>query len=191
MAHAVCMSTKGPRPLKIRRWSYEITVTKDGNTRMFEPPALTVGARPAAEAAAEQLRQNVLKAPGFENATVSVKPVSSKHKVDERTLRHLNGLNDELQIIGIALKNVCTELAKTEMNEGYTDEDLATKATELIGEYCKAAQKELIERRTGGKIVDPEELPEGQPAAEMAETMADVAQETAQEALADMPVLSE
>jgi hypothetical protein len=81
------MKSKGPRPLKIRRWSYEITVTKDGNTRTFEPPALTVGARPEAEKAAEQLRENVLKAPGFENSIVSVKPVPSKHKVDERTLR--------------------------------------------------------------------------------------------------------
>ena len=154
---------KGPQHFTIRRWTYSVQLTKDGITKEFQPPVMTIGQRPMALKAAEDIRQEFLAIEQFSKSDIKVMP--DKHeKVDISVMKQVQGLNDEVQIVGLALKKAC-------MQPDQSEDDLAI----AIGNYIDAARNEIKqERASGHELVElNESAPINEDSAEIDAALAD------------------
>ena len=146
---------------KLRRWTFLVTVSKDGSEQHFQPPALVMGDSQTAHSAADKMREDIAKLAQFAEALVTVAP-QPQETVSIEVLRQIQGVDEQLTRVTITLKAVLVDLVKLEpvpqalAGQEFTPTDVDQEANERRVQYVKAARAEIERRKMLEAGIDPE-----------------------------------
>ena len=112
---------------KIRRWSYEIHVSKDGQTRRIPSGMISIGTSQLARDSAKRMQAEVAGLPQFEGETVTVHPMAHE-TISREILDQINGANNENQL----LIEIARDLIRTNLIQGGTEAPTEEQITETL-----------------------------------------------------------
>lgn len=146
---------------KIRRWGYDVKITKDGNVHHFVPPALSIGTSQTARQAAADIKKDFDALDQFKGCTVEVEPIAYE-TVSMQVLNQIEGLRDQSDLLSQALKDAVTELVKLEpvpeelKGKEFTDEDIQKEVAQRMTNIVMAVRDRVKRERMIAAGIDPE-----------------------------------
>jgi hypothetical protein len=146
---------------KIRRWGYQVKITKDGNVHNFVPPALSVGTGQTARSAAADIKKDFESLEQFNGCTIEVDPIGYE-TVSIQILNQIEGLRDQSDLLSQALTDAVTELVKLEpvpeelKGKEFTAEDIKKEVAQRMTNIVMAVRERVKRERMIAAGIDPD-----------------------------------
>lgn len=146
---------------KIRRWGYQVEITKGENVHHFVPPALSVGTGQTARQAAADIKKDFEALEQFKDCTIKVNPIGYE-TVSIQILNQIEGLRDQSDLLSQALTDAVTELVKLEpvpeelKGKEFTAEDIKKEVAQRMTNIVMAVRERVKRERMIAAGIDPD-----------------------------------
>lgn len=139
---------------KLRRWSFEARLTKDGETHVLSLPAVTIGNSADAQKGAQDVARTMLEDSRFAGHTIHVQPIGHETLAVE-VVNQIHGLNDEGRIITLALRVACESMtAEFTGSEDEKEKQILT----LMGQFAMLGRERYRHQMLREQGIDPDTI---------------------------------
>ena len=144
---------------KIRRWTFRVDVHHETGMRSFRPPTLSIGDRVRADAAAADLKQEVITLPQFKDSAIVV-IAEPQETVSIEILNQISGLDQQGRTLATALRTATALIVGNELSaeeKAALDSDaFSEKVTARMTEFVAAEQKLEQRQQLIAAGIDPD-----------------------------------